>query len=66
MYDINRTCVNFINRQGPNKWRDQLLPEDILNDWIKSKNFPEAQWSVDGDSVIIDGYKHSLEQSGEQ
>ena len=53
-------------RQGPNRWRDQLLPEAILNEWIKSKNFPEADWSksTDGSSVKIDGKDHDLKQNG--
>ena len=47
-------------RQGPNRWRDQLLPEVILNEWIKNKNFPEADWSrsTDGSSDKADGKDH--------
>jgi hypothetical protein len=52
-------------RRGPNRWRDQLLPEDILNDWIKGKNIPEAQWtSTDGS--LVDGNTRDLKQNGKQ
>ncbi len=57
--------LNFNGRRGPSRWHDQLLPEDILNDWIKSKNFPEAQWTTtDGRSVVVDGNSYDLKQNG--
>ena len=56
------TC--FIFRRGPNKWRDAFLPIDLLDDWIKSKGLPEAEWAPDGKSVTIDGDVYSIDQFG--
>ena len=56
--------LNLNGRQGPNRWRDQLLPEVILNEWIKNKNFPEADWSrsTDGSSDKADGKDHESDK----
>ena len=65
MHNIILT-LNLINgrREGPNMWRDQVPPVDILNDWIKRSSFPEAEWAPDGSCVTINGHKHSLKESG--
>ncbi len=52
-------------RKGPNKWRDRLLPVQILDEWVKSKNYPMAEWGSDRRSVTIDGEQYTLDQFGE-
>ena len=52
------------SRKGPNKWRDRVLPVEILDDWIKSKNYPPAEWEKDKKSVVVDGQTYTLEQFG--
>jgi hypothetical protein len=37
---------------------------DLLDDWIKSRGLPEAEWSPDGRVVTIDGDVYSIEQFG--
>ena len=37
----------------------------ILNDWIKSKSFPPAEWEDDKESVVIDGETYTLKAFGE-
>ena len=56
------SCKSF--RKGPNKWRDRVLPVQILDEWVKSKNFPQAEWGADRRSVTIDGETYTLEQFG--
>ena len=51
-------------RKGVNKWRDPLLPVQILDSWVKSKNFPDAEWEPDKKSVVIDGTTYTLMQFG--
>jgi hypothetical protein len=51
-------------RRGPNKWRDPDLPVQILDDWVKSNNFPPPEWSPDKTKVVIDGEKYTLAQFG--
>ena len=53
-------------RRGPNKWRDAHLPVHILEEWVKSKNFAEPEWSPDKRSVIIDGQRYYLGQFGKE
>ena len=38
---------------------------DLLDDWIKSRGLPEAEWSPDGRAVTIDGDVYSIDQFGE-
>ena len=52
-------------RRGPNKWRDFLLPCEILENWCREKNFPDPEWSPDHMSVVIDGTQYTLDQFGE-
>ena len=63
-FDLQVFCFLFI-RRGPTKWRDGFLPMDLLDDWIKSKGLPEAEWAPDGRSVTIDGDVYSIDQFGE-
>ncbi|XP_064383023.1 myoferlin-like isoform X2 [Halichondria panicea] len=49
-------------RRGPNKWRDMQFPVEILDDWCKTNNLPEPEWSPDHAYVIIDGTKYTLDQ----
>ena len=39
---------------------------DLLDDWIKSKGLPEAEWAPDGNSVTIDGDVYSIDQFGKE
>ena len=60
-------CVAYYSyyiRRGPNMWRDQFLPMDILDDWIKAKGLPAAQWAPDGNSVTIDSQEYTLTHFG--
>ena len=41
-----------------------MLPVEILDDWIKSKNYPPAEWEKDKKSVVVDGQMHTLKQFG--
>ena len=59
------TCSLYVCfRRGPNKWRDQFLPIDILDDWIKAKGLPPAQWAPDGKSVTIGSEEYTLNHFG--
>ena len=59
--------VTYAHRRGPNKWRDSTYPVEILNDWVRAKDFPEAEWTSDlkSASVTIDGKTYTLDQFGE-
>ena len=37
---------------------------DLLDDWIKSKGLPEAEWAPDGKTVTIDGDVYTIDQFG--
>lgn len=54
----------FIDRRGPNKWRDGQLPVNILNDWIKIRGLPDAEWASDRKSVTIGGDTYTLDDFG--
>ena len=54
----------FFVRDGPNKWRDQSLPVDILNEWLKVKSYPDAEWAPDRKSVTINGHEYTLDHFG--
>ena len=51
-------------RRGPNKWRDMNLPVHLLDEWVKSKNYPDPEWAPDKKSVNIDGEIYTLAQFG--
>ncbi len=59
--------MGFLNhiRRGPNKWRDMIFPVEVLDDWCKTNNLPEPEWSPDHSSVIVDGTKYTLSDFGE-
>ena len=61
LYDL---CYSI--RRGPNKWRDGFLPKDILDDWLKAKKLPSAQWDLESKpiSVTIGGKTFDLDQFG--
>ena len=64
MYHYVHVCCVHI-RRGPNKWRDRLLPVEILDDWTKAKGLPPAEWGVaDGKSVAIGDQKYTLSHFG--
>ena len=46
------TCMVFFfilnNRRGPNKWRDQLLPDKILSERMNSKTLQSGNGSSVG------------------
>ena len=54
----------ILYRRGPNKWHDQFLPVEILDDWIKAKGLAPAQWASDGKSVTIGDQEYSLSHFG--
>ena len=54
----------LFTRRGPNKWRDQFLPVEILDDWIKAKGLPPAEWATDGKSVTIGDRQYTLSHFG--
>jgi hypothetical protein len=58
-------CAVFHIRHGPNKWRDRLLPVEILDDWIKAKDLPPAEWAADGKAVTIGDQEYTLSHFGE-
>ena len=49
-------------RRGPNKWRDCFLPKDILDDWIKAKGLPPAEW--DGTTSVTIDKTYKLDDFG--
>ena len=55
---------SILFRRGPTKWRDGFLPMDILDDWIRSKGLPDAEWAKGGRSVTIDGDVYTIDQFG--
>ena len=57
-------CCILYCRRGPNKWRDQFLPVEILDEWIKAKGLPPAEWAKDGKSVIIGDQEYTLSHFG--
>ena len=59
-------CSNslFRIRRGPNKWRDRLLPVEILDDLTKAKGLPPTEWAADGKSVTIGDQEYTLSHFG--
>ena len=51
-------------RCGPNKWRDRLLPVEILDDLTKAKDLPPPEWAADGKSVTIGDQEYTLSHFG--
>ena len=57
-------CSVLYYRRGPNKWRDQFLPVEILDEWIKAKGLPPAEWAKGGKSVTIGDQEYTLSHFG--
>ena len=53
----------FALRRGVNRWRDHLLPSDILSNICKLQSVPGPMWTTNS-SVKFKGQEYTLESFG--
>ena len=63
-----KNCIHYllhdvIYRAGCNRWRDMVLPVDLLETYCKWREIHKPRWNGTT-SVIVDNQEYTLEQFG--